>query len=831
MVYLFDKNRYKERVELGLLSSAEKSFINKALDSNWKPKLSKEGTLVKEYKKLMQYYKDEFNLILKEVLNKAEYEKFVKDGNINWINPENNIYVTRRLTSEFKSFYNPKGNYFNKILEQQTDHVAMRMAEKFYKNKKVSKEDIAKKAAELRDDANIIAHSELHNMFGYQPGKYSSSFLKKRFTKLPEFITIPETGKKIKVYETSFNKTVNEYASVQSKFLANLEYFPEYVNLKGFKYPGAKKLINELKTLEGIDERWVETRLKDHLGIDKPQLDYPEGIRFTQKLTTTLAKIQLSFPTSGLKNFVLGTTQTTLAFRMRDVFGGFADVINKDNRLMSKATGATEMGLRIYDGSKVNKFLDNAFFRFGLMRPSEKLNRYVSILAGKRDQAYLARVIKFNEKGSKSYNKAELKLKRFYNLNDKEINLLKKYGVEGVEGTNLLSAAKNKRALDNLYQKMNTFAHINTQGASVNLFMPDWAGKPMAQAALLYKRMAYAATVNTTRNLDIARKNKTLLQPLMFGVGTWMSGETLLWFYSNVLGQEMPKENSEWYRRFSTTLWKGEFLGILSEFFSPFKNSDLSFTIYPSVLSTVALLKDNLVSIAAISPNERDKFLRHSVHDISKGSIGLYNGVTKIYKQGFASKDSYTSQAKRYRALHREFLESMGNKDAIIEHNQFSMQMKRDKQKRAFFELFESGRNKDLYGNSLGKWYVMSLFVKANDIYHKGVDENGISVNTPSEAMKKARKSMENTLNSMNPNKALVRARGKAARKQKIKSAQYLLWLDKEKNLSKGLIKLQNQYSARRRFLDNSIIEYIKLNKLEKDLKYHGVSIQDLLGK
>ena len=63
---------------------------------------------------------------------------------------------------------------------------------------------------------------------------------------------------------------------------------------------------------------------------------------------------------------------------------------------------------------------------------------------------------------------------------------------------------------DRLYTKMHTYAHINTQGAAMNLFMPARAGKPLAQSALLYKRMAYAATVNTTRNLNIALKNKNL---------------------------------------------------------------------------------------------------------------------------------------------------------------------------------------------------------------------------------------------------------------------------------------------------------------------------------
>ena len=92
---------------------------------------------------------------------------------------------------------------------------------------------------------------------------------------------------------------------------------------------------------------------------------------------------------------------------------------------------------------------------------------------------------------------------------------------------------------------MDTAAHIYTQGATLNLFMPDWADKGAYKPLTLYKRMAYAATVNTTRNLNIAWKNKSLLQPLMFGLGAYVSGEALIAFYDKLLGQSMPAENSK----------------------------------------------------------------------------------------------------------------------------------------------------------------------------------------------------------------------------------------------------------------------------------------------
>ena len=66
----------------------------------------------------MDYYKNELigkNGILKEILNEAEYEKFMKDNPIKFI--EDNIYVQRRLTKEAKEYYNPYGKHYEKLVE------------------------------------------------------------------------------------------------------------------------------------------------------------------------------------------------------------------------------------------------------------------------------------------------------------------------------------------------------------------------------------------------------------------------------------------------------------------------------------------------------------------------------------------------------------------------------------------------------------------------------------------------------------------------------------------------------------------------------------------
>ena len=834
MTYLFDKKRYYDRLDNGWLTNAEKSFINKAFDisdkNNWVIKSGKEGTLVKEHMKLMKNYKDALvgkDGALRQVLNNAEFEKFVNDKNINWLNPENNIYVQRRLTQEFKKYYRPNERHFEQLIQEQTESIANNLAKRWFKerNQKASKEQIKEKSKDFIEDANAMAHGELYELFNFNPGKYSPSFLKKRHVKLPEFVTLD--GKKVQVYETNFGLTTKDYAINQAKFLANVEYFPEFVKLKGFNKPGAKELLAQLKVKDSALAEWVDKRVLDHLKIDRRYTDYPDGIRITRHATALLAKFQLSFPTSGLKNFLVGSSQSLLAFRLRDFFGGFADAIHKDNRAMVKATGATEIGMRVFEmGGGWQKWdkVASAFFKAGGMKPSENLNRYISVLAGKRDQAHLVRRLQYSKKGSNAYNKAARKLEKFYKLNPDDIALLEKFGMKGIEGLDPKTAALNKRKLDTVYQQMNTFAHINTQGASINLFMPDWAGGPLAQSALLYKRMAYAATVNTARNMKIALDNKSLLRPVMFGLGTYVSGEILLQFYDKILGQTMPKENSDEFNILQTTLWKGEFLGILSEFLSPFGDEYLGTSLYPSVLSTAGVMFNSFKSVI-----EGKTFVGQGVNDLMKGTTGLYNNTRKVYKQGLLSKDSYASQSKRFKKLYFDMLKEYNDRDEMTEVNNTNMQFEQNKYMRSFKELFESGYAKDAGGNSIGKWYMMCLFAKANDYYYKGITESGYAIKTPEQAMKQAKKSMETVLTKLNPDKTQITAKTKKGAFNQIKKGkQFREWLDRNEPLSKELEKLNKQYWARRRQTEKQIKEYILSSKLDKDLEYYGISIGKL---
>ena len=127
-------------------------------------------------------------------------------------------------------------------------------------------------------------------MMNLSTTKVSSRFLKRRHLKLPEKIGNTQ------VYEAGYENTVKVYANSMSKFLSNIEYFPELVKMKGFDYPGIKIQMQKLKQ---YNKKWGEFIE----GIINRQIGKGEGSPFTigtnvaRVFANTLAKFGLSFLT------------------------------------------------------------------------------------------------------------------------------------------------------------------------------------------------------------------------------------------------------------------------------------------------------------------------------------------------------------------------------------------------------------------------------------------------------------------------------------------------------------------------------------------------------
>ena len=517
---------------------------------------------------------------------------------------------------------------------------------------------------------------------------------------------------------------------------------------------------------------------------------------------------------------------------------------------------AHELGLRhlspraLYGEGIADKFI----FKFGLMRPTERINRYVSVLASIREQKELGRIIRIADPKSTKYKHAYNKLTDFYKLSDKEISLIKKYGtrpenINTAEFKDRYEAGKVKRDMQVISEKMSTLAHINTQGASIDIFMPAWAEHPAAKSALLYKRMAYAATVNTLRNMKVAYKTGSPLSFAMFGLGTYYGGETMIYVYNKLLGQTMPTENSPMGKQIATTLWKGEFMGLASEFLSPyFGRENMMFSAKPAIVSSAGLVYATISNIW-----KGDKFwlegepkylgVGQQLKELTTGHIGLLNGVNKIVERG---ANPYYKQVTRFNKLHKEFTKEMNKEKDYKPNTSLFSQFEKSKYMNAFYKMFHAGSEKEFT-----KWYVLSLFSKAQDYYMEGrapgiIPGEILPVRSRGEALKLAKVEIKRALDRMNPVKEifdpktgkiskireinfykwLVRDEYAALKKKNPKASEKALWEKALENSDayQDLKKASNTYNFKRRNFRKNFKENIKDYNIEQLLSVFGIT-------
>lgn len=816
-LYLFDWARYNERKVNNTLTSAQKKFFESATNKEWREtgkvgkytfSDTKEGDLGRLYHDYTKYYPTMIKSIIEMKLNPAEFEAWKKKNNISWV--KKNVYVSRILTEEFKKLYNPDNVNLKKAVDKSSIDIATKMAKDKYKSKYDTSDKAQKRKYidEFIEDAQNIAWAEMHDMMNYAPGKLSSRFLKKRHIKLPEEMEID--GKKVQVYETTYEGTQVRYATGMSKFMATLEDFPEFTKIPGLKFPGEKANIEKLKGVSKENAQWVKEQLDIQLGIGEHSYKLKKPLKIARAFAAGLAKVGLSSFTSGVKNFLLGSTQSLSAFKVRDFIGGFGEAMTSPSARMSvKRTGATELGMRVWEEVRTFKWLDVPF-KMGGMKISENLNRYISVLAGRRDQARMVRVIQSHSESSRKYKQAEKRLKGFYFLSNPEISMLKKYGFsngDGVKFKNVFESASEKRQLKNIYDKMDNYAHVNTQGSSANIFMPYWASKEYAKPLTLYKRMAYAASVNTMRNVKNAYETGNLNKLIMFGFGTYLSGEALMLIHDKLLGTSPPKENEDAWTQLTITLWKGEFLGLLSEYLNPYVmtgEQDMSSSLYPTIATNLALLHQNISDFAG------DKVTyKQALDNVFRRSVGVYGAYRKVKER---RNNPYNKQMIRFKKLARDFELSKEGLDKPVQNREF-LNTTRTKYYKQLKDAWNLGTKEDFK-----KVYWVVYMAIANDFYRSNLAIGG----DMDKAFKQAHTEMKKQIKYLNPNKYSILKKDKD---QIAKGLLFEKWLGKEK--AKELAKIEIQYHHKKRWWDNQgFMESVKKYNLEDMYKEYNWKVK-----
>ena len=819
-LYLMDISRYIERKELGILKKYEQTFIDNAFKSDWviknkdgklikNPKYKKlidaintystEGKVVAEWDKYTKYVYEAFHTSVKTNLSETEFLNFTEQNRIKWI--RDNIYVSRLLTPEFKRKFNIHGKNFQKLVDEQSAPLARDLAKEKYNTSKPTDEQIGS----MIEDAQHYVYANLYDMFNFGKGRHSTRFLKDRHVKLPEFVEID--GKKIQVYENKYEQTLKPYALGMSKFMANVEIFPEFVQIKGFDFPGAKSELAKLTQANPKWGTWVQTRVEKQLGYGKNFTDYNDMFSGAlSNLAQILAKTQLSFPTSGLKNLILGQGATLQSFRITEYFRSFGRILSKEFRDEVKGMGATEVGLRHIIPLESTKYL-NKIFWFGGMKPTENFNRYISVATSKMEQTRFAEILRNSKSSKKKIQKVERKLKKFYGLNKDQIALLKKYGVGGVDDVSFNSSyakAKESRAVQRVYQKMNTMAHIKTQGASLSYFMPEWADNKYIRPLTLFKRMAYASTTNTLNNANIAWKNGDYMKLAMTAIGPYLTGRALMAVYDLVFDETPPKENSDWGTHLKHTLIRGESLGVLSDFLRMYEGESAEFTMYPAVYNFT-----DLMLFQTLKPLlwDKTKTFNQSGHDLFKGTFGAYRAWRKIIEK---KQNPFNSKMIKYRTLYYEFLDEVlpDKKDEYSGERKLN---NRSKYYRDFKDSFYKESIEDFT-----KQAIIMTYAVATDLFNENVTAEGqpTKYKNQEEALKQSLSMLKTKLKTLNPNL------GHFLRKNKSVSLEWMNWLAKDKDRAKIYYKelgdVEKEYHHKIRQFNNILPSMIQSPEIRK---------------
>ena len=117
--------------QIQVIKSALNSMFDKLNGDFYSKTTGKVKDIEKVYSKtdVFEVVKEEFETIMKKILNPAQYEDYINNHSPKWI--EDGVYVTRQLTKEFKDFYNPKSQQIMKMIQQDASEIAYQMAKEF----------------------------------------------------------------------------------------------------------------------------------------------------------------------------------------------------------------------------------------------------------------------------------------------------------------------------------------------------------------------------------------------------------------------------------------------------------------------------------------------------------------------------------------------------------------------------------------------------------------------------------------------------------------------------------------------------------------------------
>ena len=632
------------------------------------------------------------------------------------------------------------------------------------------------------------------------------------------------------------------------KLLANMEFFPEYTKFGGPSDKAPDVSIRELYKGASNAKTVVDNLVQKQLGIKVDESGIPT--RVFEGLANVYAKSLLSSPTSGIKNTGLGIVGGTTAFDGFHTLTAYSDALRinsqRYNSLISTInkiglgkslsknkitaedyrrivrTGATEIGMRHFKEGAWSEGFDRTFFRYGLMRPTEKLNRFAMVLAGWADQKRLVDNIRNQYVTKETRDFSNKRLKSFYELGDKDISLLKKYGFDGEKmitndiNLNFKQKAFTRRRYKQIKQNLNSLAHIKTQGASIDLFMPPIFAQKWARPHFLFRRMAYAASNNTVRNMKSAYDEGGYIHLVKrmtkYGLATGLTGYALTGIYEELLGRALPKENSPKWVWLMNMLHGGEFLGLASESFN-MKEDSFGSRLWNMFAPTTGMLALNSLKLAeAYGQGKLNE--TQALDDFLRQSIAIYRAGNNVLEKGLLGDKLYKKD-RRFDQLFSDYTSDVSAQDGLIEDiDYYNRLTDMSPYYRDLRTAFYSNNPKKTAKRILALTYALQDKYIKQGWYELGPSGQGI-VRSPREALKQAHSQVKRYLTALNPNKLSKHVKkGPISRRLKF---DFLKWLQKsgDKEYTRSVIKEMQE--SEKIYQERLVKVFKELNKAYKE--------------
>ena len=285
-------------------------------------------------------------------------------------------------------------------------------------------------------------------------------------------------------------------------------------------------------------------------------------------------------------------------------------------------------------------------------------------------------------------------------------------------------------------------------------------------------------------------------------LATYFSGQALLGLYSELLGAPIPKENSGWWDNFKTAMWRGEFMGLLSEYLSPFGES-AHMSLYPSLLENASTLVLNIQQVAEGKKHIWGK--RQAVDSYLRSLVSIYNASQHVIER---RNNPYNRQASKYNQLYNDF-------EKEVYPNKPDMDFEATT-KTPYFTMLQNAFNK---GNAkeFSEAFVLSYYALASDYYNRGFEINGVRHYSMKMAYKKANQTMKAKMKALNPNRGRTSPKSKTQTKAKEYSWYKWLGKDEKKEYLKELKLLEDDYKIKMNEFKSQFPYFVRKNNL-KDL-------------